>query len=117
VTELPISAESVLDAVDARDGRGDAWAKAGSEPVSTDGRNDSPGERVFASGSAPEPTPPVNGSDGLSDQGRLASVRFLLASPFALLLLGTLGMGLLAIALYRLLHRKGEAQKKASLRS
>jgi CO/xanthine dehydrogenase Mo-binding subunit len=117
VTELPISAERVLDAVDARDGRGDAWAKAGSEPVSTDGRNDSPGERVFASGTAPEPTPPVNGSDGLSDQGRLASVRFLLASPSALLLLGTLGMGLLAIALYRLLHRRGEAEKKALLRS
>jgi CO/xanthine dehydrogenase Mo-binding subunit len=117
VTELPISAESVLDAVDARDGRGDAWAKAGSEPVSTDGRNDSPGERVFASGTAPEPTTPVNGSDGLSDQGRLASVRFLLASPSALLLLGTLGMGLLAIALYRLLHRRGEAEKKAPLRS
>jgi hypothetical protein len=117
VTELPISAESVLDAVDARDGRGDAWAKAGSEPVSTDGRNDSPGERVFASGTAPEPTTPVNGSDGPSDQGRLASVRFLLASPSALLLLGTLGMGLLAIALYRLLHRRGEAEKKAPLRS
>jgi hypothetical protein len=117
VTELPISAESVLDAVDARDGRGDAWAKAGSEPVSADGRNDRPGERVFASGSAPEPTPPVNGLEGLSDQGRLASVRFLLASPFALLLLGTLGMGLLAIALYRLLHRRGEAEKKAPLRS
>jgi len=26
-------------------------------------------------------------------------------------------MGLLAIALYRLLHRRGEAQKKAPLRS
>src|ERR671910_651352 len=113
VTELPISAESVLEAVDAREGRGDAWAKAGSEPVSTDGRNDSPGERVFASATAPEPTMPVSGSAGLSDQGRLASVRFLLASPSALLLLGTLGMGLLAIALYRLLHRRGEAEKKA----
>ena len=118
VTELPISAESVLDAVDTRDGRGDAWAKAGCEPVSTDGRNDSPGERVFASGTAPEPTPtPVNGSDGLSDQGRLSSVRFLFASPSALLLLGTLGMGLLAIALYRLLHRRGAAEKEALLRS
>ncbi|HSK99210.1 MAG TPA: molybdopterin cofactor-binding domain-containing protein, partial [Rubrobacteraceae bacterium] len=116
VTELPISAESVLDAVDTRDGRGDAWAKAGCEPVSTDGRNDGPGERVVASGTAPEPTP-VNGSDGLSDQGRLSSVRFLLASPSALLLLGTLGMGLLAIALYRLLHRRGAAEKKALLRS
>src|SRR5918994_1995828 len=110
VTDLPISPERVLDAVDARDGRGEAWAKAGSEPVSADGRNDSPGERVFASGSAPEPTTPVNGSDGLSDQEPLASVKSLLASPSALLL-GTLGMGLLAIALYRLLHRRGEAEK------
>src|SRR5215212_5269050 len=39
VTELPISAERVLDAVYARDGSGDAWAKASSEPISADGRN------------------------------------------------------------------------------
>jgi hypothetical protein len=35
VTDLPISAERVLDAVDARDGRADA--RAGSELISTDG--------------------------------------------------------------------------------
>jgi hypothetical protein len=114
VTYLPISPERVLDAVDARDGRGDASAKAASALVSTIGRNDSPEERVFASGSAPEPTMPVNGSDGRSDQGPPASVRPLLTSPSAVLLLGMFGGGLLAIALYRLFHRRVEAGKKAS---
>jgi hypothetical protein len=86
VTELPISAESVLDAVDTRDGKEDAWAKAGSEPIST---------------------------DGLSEQGLPGRVKRLLTSPFALLPLGTLGAGLLVIVLYRLLHRRGKAAKKA----
>jgi hypothetical protein len=90
VTDLPISPERVLDAVDARDGRGDASAKAASALVSTNGRNDSP------------------------DQGPPASVRPLLTSPSAVLLLGMFGGGLLAIALYRLLHRRVEAGKKAS---
>jgi CO/xanthine dehydrogenase Mo-binding subunit len=80
VTELPITAESVLDAVDARD---DARARAGSEPIST---------------------------DGLSDQGPGGKVRPLLTSPLALLLLCA---GLLAVVLYRVLHRRGETQKKA----
>jgi CO/xanthine dehydrogenase Mo-binding subunit len=62
VTGLPISAESVLDAVDARD---DAWAKAGSEPIST---------------------------DGLSDRGLPGRVRPLLTSPSALLFLGLLAV-------------------------
>src|ERR687890_1512209 len=88
VTDLPISPERVLDAVDARDGRGDASAKVASALVSTNGRNDSPEERAFASGSAPEPTKQVNGSDGRSDQGPPASVRPLLTSPSAVLLLG-----------------------------
>jgi hypothetical protein len=56
----------------------------------------------------------VNGSDGRSDQGPPASVRPLLTSPSAVLLLGMFGGGLLAIALYRLLHRRVEAGKKAS---
>jgi len=86
VTGLPISAESVLDAVDARDGRDDTWAEAGSEPIST---------------------------DGLSDQGLPGRVKPLLTSPSTLLFLGTLGAGLLAIVFYRLLHRSGEAENKA----
>ena len=116
VTDLPISPERVLDAVDARAGSGDASAKAASVLVSTNGRNDSPGERAFASGSAPEPTMPVNGSDGLSDQGPPANVKTLLTSPSAVLLLGIFGGGLLGFALYRLLHRRVEAGKKASYR-
>jgi CO/xanthine dehydrogenase Mo-binding subunit len=113
VTDLPISPERVLDAVDARDGRGEAWAKVASEPAPTDGRDDGAGESIFASGPTQEPTTPVSGSVGRSDQGSLASVKSLLTSPSALLLLGTLGMGLLAVAFYRLLHRRGEAEKKA----
>jgi CO/xanthine dehydrogenase Mo-binding subunit len=90
VTKLPISAESVLDAVDARD---DAWAEAG--------------------GPTRGPTTPDKGSDGLSDQGLPGMVKPLLTPPSALLLLGMLGAGLLAIVFYRLLHRRGEAKKKA----
>ncbi len=45
----------------------------------------------------------MNGAEGLSDLGPPASVKPLLASPSALLLLGTLGAGLLAIVLYWLL--------------
>jgi hypothetical protein len=113
VTDLPISPERVLDAVDARDNRGEAWAKVASEPASTDDRDDGAGESIFASGPTQGPTTPVNGSDGLSDQEPLTGVKSLLTSPSALLLVGTLGMGLLAIALYWLLHRRGVAEKKA----
>ena len=87
VTDLPISPERVLDAVDARDGRGDASAKAISGLAST---------------------------DVLSDQQPSAGARHLLTSPSAGLLLGILGAGLLAIALYKLLHRRVEAGEKAS---
>jgi hypothetical protein len=79
---LPISAESVLDAVDARD---DTWG----------------------------PTTPGDGSDRLSDQGLPGRMKPLLTSPSALLLLGTLGAGLLAVVLYWLLHRRDEAETKA----
>jgi CO/xanthine dehydrogenase Mo-binding subunit len=111
VTKLPISAESVLDAVGARDGRDDAWAKAGSEHVSTNGRDDQAGESIFESGAAREPKT-VNGSDSPSDQGLPGRVRLSLPSPSALLFLGTLGVGLLAIVLYRLLYRGGGAEKE-----
>ena len=84
VTDLPISAESVLDALDARDGRDDAWSKAGSALIST---------------------------EGLSGQGLPGRVKPLLTSPSALLLLGMLGAGLLALVLYRLLHRRGDTQE------
>ncbi|MDF2702764.1 MAG: putative xanthine dehydrogenase subunit, partial [Rubrobacteraceae bacterium] len=102
VTDLPISPERVLDAVDARDGRGEAWAKVALELVSTNGQYGDLGESIPPSGSTREPTTPMNG------------VRPLLTSPSAVLFLGTLAIGLLAIALYRLLHRRVEAGKKAS---
>jgi CO/xanthine dehydrogenase Mo-binding subunit len=102
VTDLPISPERVLDAVDARDGRGEAWAEVTLELVSTNGQYGDLGESIPPSGSTREPTTPMNG------------VRPLLTSPSAVLFLGTLAIGLLAIALYRLLHRRVEAGKKAS---
>jgi CO/xanthine dehydrogenase Mo-binding subunit len=113
VTDLPISPERVLDAVDARDGRGVAQTKATSEPASADGREERAGERVFASGPTRQPATPVNGSGGLSYGEFPASVRSLLASPFALLL-GTLGAGFLAIMLYLLFYRRDEAETKVT---
>ncbi|MDQ3795806.1 MAG: hypothetical protein M3316_09115, partial [Actinomycetota bacterium] len=70
------------------------------------------GESAFASGPTREPTPD-NGSDGLPEGGLPGSVKPLLTSPSALLLLGTLGVGLLAVVFYRLLHRRGAAETKA----
>jgi hypothetical protein len=99
VTDLPISPERVLDGVDARDGRGEAWANAASELAAASGQSGDLGETNYPSGSTREPTPPMNG------------VRSLLTSPSAVLLLGTLAIGLLATALYRLLHRRVEARK------
>lgn len=84
VTDLPISPERVLDAVDARD---ESRAKVTSGPAST---------------------------GVMSDQRPSAGVRPLLTSPSVGLLLGILGAGLLAIALYKLLHRRVEAGEMAS---
>ena len=109
VTDLPISAESVLDAVDARDGRGYAWARAGSEPISTVGRDDNPGESIFASGPTRDPTTQDKGPDGLPEGGLPGRLK---RSP-ALLLLGALGAGLLAVVLYRLLRRRGRNEGSA----
>jgi hypothetical protein len=104
VTKLPISAESVLDALDARD---DVLAKAGSERSSTVGRAEIQEESVFASGSAREPMT----SDGLPEGGIPGRAKRLLTSlPAPLLLLGTLGAGLVAVVLYRLLRRRGETK-------
>jgi len=83
VTELPISAERVLDAVDARDGR--------DEPAASHGHDGEPGEHAFASESLEETATSENGSG--------------MARP---LLLGTLGAGLLALVLYLLLRRTDE---------
>ena len=112
VTDLPISPERVLDAGRPRRQRRRP-AKAASALVSTTARM-TVRESVFASGSAPEPTMPVNGSDGLSDQGPPANVKTLLTSPSAVAP-RDFRWGLLGIALYRLLHRRVEAGKKASI--
>ena len=99
VTGLPISAESVLDAVDAR---GNVLAQAGPEPISKDGRDDNPKEGVFATAPDREQVAPDEGREG-GPPGRGKR-------SLALLLLGTLGAGL--FVLYRLLRRRGEAETK-----
>ena len=49
VTELPLSAERVLDAIDARDGIEDTETKPGSKPIAANGRGESAGEQAFVS--------------------------------------------------------------------
>lgn len=108
VTELPISAERVLDAVDARDGLtdeqaiagpvvGQAVASLGSENghAANGGVPEAAGERVFASGPAREPETPEDGPDGESDGALLGRARNVLTSRSSLLLFGTFGAGLL----------------------
>ncbi len=98
VRELPISAERVLDAVDARD---EASAMAGAHPVSAKGHEgDRPGEKVFAAG-----TP--GASDGKA-AGLFAGARRLATSGSSKLFFGTLGVGLVPILLIWLYRRGGE---------
>jgi CO/xanthine dehydrogenase Mo-binding subunit len=92
VTELPISAERVLDAVDVRDGRDEAPAMAGAQPVSANGHEgDKSGEKAFAAG-----TP----------AGILIGARRLATSESAKLFFVTLGVGL--VLLIWLFRRGGE---------
>jgi CO/xanthine dehydrogenase Mo-binding subunit len=92
VTDLPISAESVLGAVDAR-------ATATPEPLATAGGDGDLKEDSSGTGPAPEPVTRGEGSEAVLPGG----VRRL---P-ALVLLGTLGAGLLAVGLYLLVRRTG----------
>jgi CO/xanthine dehydrogenase Mo-binding subunit len=109
-TGLPISAESVLDAVDARDGRAAAWA--GASPTSANGRDGGTGERVLASGPAPGPTARENGTDGTPSGGPSGGARRGLDGR-SKLLFAALGAGLLAVVLYRVLRRGGAAENGA----
>ena len=117
VTELPISPERVLDAVDTRDGRDEDQAMAAvgfASAISKDlaggpapngaGPSEAAGERVSVSGPARGPKSSADAPDGGAAPDR---ARSLLASGSAKLFFGTLGAGLLAALVVRLL-RGGE---------
>ncbi len=86
VTELPMSAEAILDAVDSRDGR--------------DGGRTPAAERT----SAPDAWPK---GDGEVVRNASSRARALVTSTSSLLFFGTLGVGLLAVLLYQVLRRAG----------
>ena len=105
VTELPISPERVLDAVDARDGRDETPAMAGAHPVSASGHEeDGPGERVFAAGTPDGSARTQKGSDG-GAAGILTEAKRLATSESSKLFFGTLGVGLVPVLLVWLFRR------------
>jgi CO/xanthine dehydrogenase Mo-binding subunit len=105
VTELPISPERVLDAVDARDVRDETPAMAGAHPVSASGHEeDGPGERVFAAGTPDGSARTQKGSDG-GAAGILTEAKRLATSESSKLFFGTLGVGLVPVLLVWLFRR------------
>ena len=124
VTELPISPERVLDAVDARDGRNEdqpmaaaglasASGKdlAGRHAPNGDGPSEGAGERVSVSGPARDPKSSADAPDGGAASNRTGS---LLASRSARLFFGTLGAGLIAALVVRLLRGDEKADGAGS---
>jgi CO/xanthine dehydrogenase Mo-binding subunit len=118
VTDLPMSAEAILDAVDSREGRDDAQAIAEPQPVSANGSssNVQAAERIYVSDAGPDgEIASGNGLDGSVPRGVAARVKGLITSTSSLMFFGTLGAGLLAILLYWLLRRDGgDGQAEAS---
>jgi CO/xanthine dehydrogenase Mo-binding subunit len=104
VTELPISPERVLDAVDARNGRDETPAMAEAHPVSANGREeDGPGERVFA-GTPGGSAGTQKASDGEAT-GILTEAKRLAMSESSKIFFGTLGVGLVPVLLVWLFRR------------
>jgi CO/xanthine dehydrogenase Mo-binding subunit len=104
VTELPISPERVLDAVDARGDGDETPAMAGAHPFSANGHEeDGPGETVFA-GTPGESAKTQKGSDGEA-AGILTEARRLATSESSKLFFGTLGVGLVPVLLVWLFRR------------
>src|SRR5215218_5035440 len=101
VTELPISAERVLDAVDARDGRDETPAMAGAHPVSANGHDgDEPAKKVFAAGTPGGSARTKDASDGEA-AGILTEARRLATSESSKLFFAALGAGLALIWLFK----------------
>ncbi|MDQ3864754.1 MAG: molybdopterin-dependent oxidoreductase, partial [Actinomycetota bacterium] len=107
VKELPISAERVLDALDAR---GETAARAGAPPISTsghEGEGDGPGKKVFATG-----TP--GGSAGTRDAPDkiaadiLTGAKRLATSGSSKLFFGTRGVGLVLLIWLFKRRRRGQ---------
>ncbi len=124
VTELPISPERVLDAVDARDGRNEDQAMAaagfasasgkdlaGRHAPNGDGPSEGAGKRVSVSGPARDPKSSADAPDGGAASDRTGS---LLASRSARLFFGTLGAGLIAALVVRLLRGDEKADGAGS---
>ena len=103
VTELPISAERVLDAVDARDetpGMTAAHAVFASEH--------GPGKKVFAAGTPGGSARTRDASDG-GGAGILTEARRLVTWESSKLFFGTLAVGLIPVLLIWLFRRSGAA--------
>jgi CO/xanthine dehydrogenase Mo-binding subunit len=103
VKELPISAERVLDAVDARDGTDETPAMAGAHPVSANGRG--PDKKVFARGTPDASVRTQDASDG-KVAGILAEAKRLATSESSKLFFGMLGVGLVPVLLIWLFRRR-----------
>ena len=105
VRELPITAERVLDAVDARDGRDEAPAMAGAHAASADGyEEDGPGEKVLAAGT-PGGSARTRAVPDAVAAGILTEAKRLATSESSKLFFGTLGMGLVPVLLLWLFRR------------
>jgi len=107
VTDLPITAERVLDAVDARDGGDETPAKAGARAVSDNGHGgdgDGPDKKVFSAGTPGASSRTQDASDGEA-AGILGEAKRLAASESSKLFFGTLGVGLVPILLIWLFRR------------
>jgi hypothetical protein len=111
VTELPISPERVLDAVDVRGGRDETPAKAGAHPVSANGHEeDGPDETIFA-GPSDGSVRSQKGSDGEAAR-ILTEAKRLATSESSKIFFGTLGVGLVPVLLVWLFSRSRGGENK-----
>jgi CO/xanthine dehydrogenase Mo-binding subunit len=110
VRELPITAERVLDAVDARDDvRAGASFTQGAQPASANGHrttDEQPGERIFVAEPSDASARRGNGSGGEAAGVLPGVVKGVTQEP-SRLLLGTLAAALIAIMLAWILRRNG----------